>query len=247
MTAWSVAFITFACVFGGALAGTWLRCRLPGHHLREDSKDMVRLVTGLVATLSALVLGLLIASSKSSFDAVNEGFKESAAKIILVDRALAQYGPEVRDVREAVRNAYAARIRQLFPDDRSSGTAGDSPNGPASVETLDQKLLAFAPASELQRLQKARALQLSDEIAQARWMAFEAVGTRTPPIFLAAFVARLAETIVEVEGQDRGSSIYNMDWLEARVRWHLDGKACRGRVLLPECAHKQISAFIGVR
>ena len=87
MTAWSVAFITFACVFGGALAGMWLRGRLLEHHLREESKDMVRLVTGLIATLSALVLGLLIASSKSSFDEVNEGFKESAAKIILVDRA----------------------------------------------------------------------------------------------------------------------------------------------------------------
>ena len=191
MTAWSVAFITFACVFGGALVGMWLRGRLPEHHLREDSKDMVRLVTGLIATLSALVLGLLIASSKSSFDAVNEGFKESAAKIILVDRALAQYGPEAREVREALRNAYAARIRQLFPDDRSSGTVGDSLHGPASVAALDQKLLALAPASELQRLQKARALQLSDEIAQARWMAFEEVGTRTPPVFLAVLVAWL--------------------------------------------------------
>jgi hypothetical protein len=169
----------------------WLRGRLPEHHLREDSKDMVRLVTGLIATLSALVLGLLIASSKSSFDAVNEGFKDSAAKIILVDRALARYGPEAREVREALRNAYAARLRQLFPDDRRPGTVDDNLLGPSSLETLDQKLLALAPTSELQRLQKDRALQLSNEIAQARWMAFEEVGTRTPPVFLTVLVAWL--------------------------------------------------------
>ena len=192
MTPWAVALITFACVYGGARAGMWLQGRLPEHHLREESKDMVRLVTGLIATLSALVLGLLIASAKTSFDAVNEGFKESAAKVILIDRALAQYGPEAKDLRAAVRDAYAARIRQLFSGDRSYGKAGDSLQGPASAEVLEQRILALTPASDLQRAQKARALELSNEIAQARWMSFEEVGTSTPPAFLAVLVFWLA-------------------------------------------------------
>ena len=191
MTPWAIALITFGCVFGGALAGMRLRRLLPEEHLREESKDMVRLVTGLIATLSALVLGLLIASATNSFDAVNEGFKESAAKIILVDRALAQYGPETKELRINIRDAYAARIKQLFPADRSKRAAGDGFMEPASVEGIEQRIQALTPNTELQRSQKARALQLGNEIAQARWMAFEEVGTRTPTLFLAVLVAWL--------------------------------------------------------
>ena len=66
-----VSLIVFACVFGGALCGMLLRAALPQHHLSADSKDVVKLGMGLVATMSALVLGLLVASAKSSYDAQN--------------------------------------------------------------------------------------------------------------------------------------------------------------------------------
>jgi hypothetical protein len=56
-----------------------------------DSRDIVKVVLGLIATLSALVLGLLIASARSSFDVVNHGLKEMAAKVILIDRVLARW------------------------------------------------------------------------------------------------------------------------------------------------------------
>ena len=91
MSSWAVALITFVCVFGGALAGTRIRGLLPEEHLSDESKATVNLVTALIATLSALVLGLLIASAKNSFDAVAEDIRAIAAKTILIDRALAQY------------------------------------------------------------------------------------------------------------------------------------------------------------
>ena len=191
MSALAVAFITFACVFGSALAAMELRSLLPEHHLREDSKDMIRLVTGLMATLSALVLGLLIASAKSSFDTINEEFKASAAKVILVDRALAQFGAESREPREALRNAYAARIAQLFPEEGNRGTARDDLGNASSTERIEQTIRALSPSNELQRSLQARALQLSNEIAQARWSAFEDIGSRTPPALLVVLVSWL--------------------------------------------------------
>ena len=97
MSPFAIGLIVLVCVFGGALLGMLLRRVLPEHHLNEASKDVVKVVTGLIATLAALVLGLLIASAKNSFDTVNEGFRQSAAKIILLDRALAQYGSETKD------------------------------------------------------------------------------------------------------------------------------------------------------
>ena len=114
MSELAVGLIAFVCILGGALVGLVVRAALPEQHLSEDSKDIVKVVTGLIATLSALVLGLLIASAKSSFDMVNAEFKQVAAKIIVVDRLLAQYGPGAKDARDLLRSAYKAHVDQLF-------------------------------------------------------------------------------------------------------------------------------------
>jgi hypothetical protein len=89
-----IGLISVSCIFGGALMGLFLRRRLPDHHLSNDSKDTVKLGAGLIATLSALVLGLLISSAKSSIDTIGSEITQSAAKIILLDRALANYAPQ---------------------------------------------------------------------------------------------------------------------------------------------------------
>ena len=96
MSASLVGLTSFAVIFGSAMLGMLIRRCLPEHHLRDDSKDTVKLGAGLIATLAALVLGLLVGSAKSSFDAVNAGLTQSAARIIVLDRVLAGYGPEAR-------------------------------------------------------------------------------------------------------------------------------------------------------
>ena len=67
---------------------------LPGHQLSTEDKDVVRLGTGLIGTIAALVLGLLIASAKNSYDTQNSQVRQMTANIILLDNVLAQYGPE---------------------------------------------------------------------------------------------------------------------------------------------------------
>ena len=62
-----ISCLAFAVIFGGALFGMWLRSVLPEPHLNAESRDVVKLATGLIATLAALVLGLLIATAQSSF------------------------------------------------------------------------------------------------------------------------------------------------------------------------------------
>src|SRR5216683_772946 len=106
----TTALIAFACIFGGALLGFILRTILPEHHLRDDSKDVVKLGAGLIATMAALVLGLLVSSAKTSFDEMNAGVTQSGAKIILLDRFLANYGPETKAAREQLRRTVAAGI-----------------------------------------------------------------------------------------------------------------------------------------
>jgi len=183
-----IGLIVFVCVFGGALAGMALRTVLPEHHLSDATKDVVKLVTGLIATLAALVLGLLVASSKGSFDAVNEAFRQSAARIIVLDRTLAQYGPETRALREGLKKAFAARIEQLFPEDSSRPVEPGSAQATAALEELQQRIRMLAPQNEAQRSLQARALDVAETVAQTRWLAIEAQEAVIPPAFLGILV-----------------------------------------------------------
>src|SRR5271168_2481596 len=103
MSPGSIGWIVMTCVFGGALLGMALRLILPAHHLSSDSKDVIKLAMGLTATMSALVLALLIASAKSSYDAQRSELLQLSANVLLLDRVLAHYGPEAKDIREGLR------------------------------------------------------------------------------------------------------------------------------------------------
>ena len=161
---------------------------LPAHHMSDASKDVVKVVTGLIATLSALVLGLLIASAKSSYETANEGFRQSAARIILLDRALAQYGPETKDLREVLRKSYAARIDQLFPKDPTQRSPLGATEATVALEAFAQRIRALSPQTDAQRMLRSRAVEIIDAVAQARWMGIEAEENRLPMPFLVVLV-----------------------------------------------------------
>src|SRR5713226_6343005 len=110
MSSLATSGIIFGCVFGGALVGMFLRAVLPERHLSPETKDVVKLGMGLIATMAALVLSLLIASAKSSFDTQRSELAQLSANIILLDRVLAVYGPETQDARELLRRAAVGAI-----------------------------------------------------------------------------------------------------------------------------------------
>jgi hypothetical protein len=117
MSALAIGGIVFGCVFGGAMLGMVLGATLPKHHLSNDSKDVIKIAVALIATLSALVLGLLIASAKSSFDDKDIETRRGAARAILLDRTMAEYGPETRQIRDRLREILAMRIARIWPDE----------------------------------------------------------------------------------------------------------------------------------
>src|SRR5262245_52939839 len=104
----TISSIVFAATFAGALVGSLLRRILPDHHLASESKDVVRLGIGLVASMSALVLGLLVASAKSTYDADRSTVIQISAKIIVLDRLLATIGKEAEPAREQLKRTAAA-------------------------------------------------------------------------------------------------------------------------------------------
>ena len=182
-----VAAVVYACVMGGAVLGFALRGVLPEHHMSEPSRNVVNLAIGLIATLSALVLGLLVASAKGSFDSRNEEVQSGAAKIILLDRALRQYGDETKPTRELLRKLTQRRIDRTWGE--GAGTSGLVTKADAtSAEEVRARLFALAPANDAQRWLMQRALALTAEIEQARWLLIEENRSSIPRPFLVVLV-----------------------------------------------------------
>jgi hypothetical protein len=145
----------FTCVFGGVLIGMTLRRILPEHHLSADSKDVIRLGMGLTATMSALVLALLIASAKSSYDAQRNELTQISANIILLDRVLDHYGLETKGARDLLRSYVGHMIDQLWP--KSSASAAQSEPTSALGESFYDKVEELSPQNEAQRSLKVQA------------------------------------------------------------------------------------------
>jgi hypothetical protein len=116
----AISLIMFVFIFGGALLGMFLRARLPEHHQSTDSKDVLKLLIGLIGTMSALVIGLLIATAASSYATRRSEFTQMSANIVLLDRVLAHYGPEAKEVRDLLKRAVT---RELQLTSRENGTS----------------------------------------------------------------------------------------------------------------------------
>ncbi len=181
MSSLGISFIVFACIFGGMLLGMVLRSFLPEHHLSEDSKDVVKMGIGMIATLAALVLGLLIASAKGNFDAMNSGLIQTGSKIILVDRLLAQYGPETKEARDLMRGSVATAIQQIWPREKLELAEAEAIDPRAHLEAFQRKLSQLSPQNDDQRWLKERALQESGQIAETRWLLFQQAGQSSLP------------------------------------------------------------------
>jgi len=108
-----ISLVTLAVVFGGALLGIALRAVLPENQLNAESREVVKLGVGLIATMAALVLGLLIASAKSSFDMQNAELTDMSSKVVLLDRILAHYGPDAKEARDVLRRSVVGALDSL--------------------------------------------------------------------------------------------------------------------------------------
>jgi hypothetical protein len=153
---------------------------------------MVRLCTGVIATLTALVLGLLVASSKANYDRVNNQVTSAAASIMLLDRTLAQYGPEGAEARSSLRDAVAASMGTLFSEHGHGVADIDTRETLARGEKLQADLRGLTPQNDAQRVLQARALEISNDVAQTRMLAITQAQTPIPAVFLIVLVLWLS-------------------------------------------------------
>jgi len=186
MSAIAIGLIVFAPVFGSALLAMLARNALPEHHLNADSKDVVKLGVALIATMSALVLSLLVASAKSAFDTRSNQLVQAATDIILLDRALAHYGPETKEARALLQRSVATAVERFWPTGGDKTPTVDRTVSP--VEAVYESIEDLSPQSDMQRSLRSEALTTAADLGRTRLLLFERLGASIPVPFLVVLV-----------------------------------------------------------
>jgi hypothetical protein len=194
MSSTTISLIVFACVFGGALLGIFLHAVLPQHHLSNESKDIVKLGMGLVGTMAALVLGLLVASAKGSYDTQSAELTQMSANIALLDRVLANYGPETKEARALLRGVVVRILDQMWSKDGTS-TSSSAPTS-AGGEILYDKMQGLSPKNDTQRSLQSQALSMAMDLGKTRWLMYEQATTSVSIPLLVVLVLWLAAIFI---------------------------------------------------
>jgi hypothetical protein len=191
-----ISFLVFAIIFGGAMVGVIVRPLLSEEHLHPDSKDVVKMATGLIGTLTALVLGLLIASAKSSFDQKTNQVRQLTATIILLDDLLAQYGSEANPVRNLLRQSVQPLANRIWHEE--TAPTGKLVHFESSAQSLafENELERLSPGNDAQRSLQSRAIQAFTDGAQIRLLLFAQTGGSIPAPFLIILVFWLSAIFV---------------------------------------------------
>lgn len=192
MSSTAVTGIVFVVLICGALVGALIRNRMHGQQVDEDSRQIITLGTGLLGTLAALVLGLLIASAKGSYDTQLAQVRKLSGDVVLLDFLLAQYGPDAHATRVLLRRAIGDAIDKIWRENSSTvATRGPFTPTPAGEEAF-AKLQELAPQNDAQRAFKGRAIDVGTDLVRTRAFLFESVGTAIPAPFLAVLIFWLA-------------------------------------------------------
>jgi hypothetical protein len=156
----------FGCLVGSVLIGITIRGLLPQTHLSTETKDAVKVAMGLVATMSALVLGLLVSSAKGSYDIQRTEVIQMAAKVSFFDRVLTAFGPDAAGVRAQLQGMVEESIQQMWPGamlrpaDRKPNIEGGN--------LLYAALQRLSPQNDAQNALKSQAITQAVELAQLR-------------------------------------------------------------------------------
>src|SRR5262245_59073462 len=168
MRSLAIACVMFGCVLVSTLAAMMIARRLPEHHLSNETRDVVKLGLGVIGTLTALVLGLLVAATKGTYDAQSGTLKELAAQFAVVDRVLARYGPEAEEARNRLRALTQAALDQVWSHDVAATINFSGGQSRQPAEAFFDAVTALEARTDSQRLLKSRAQELTLGLGQLR-------------------------------------------------------------------------------
>jgi hypothetical protein len=195
MSSIAISLIVFACLFGGALVGMFLHKILPEPHLSPETKEIVNLGMGIIATMAALVLGLLVASAKGAYDTQANELLDASSKIVLLDHVLSYYGPESKAARDRLRWGVERALDRLWPQERSRPVQFERT---PPLDELYRQILELSPQNDSQRAVKTQAQALIVSLAQTRSLVVVQQGIPVSRTLLVILVFWLAINFVSL-------------------------------------------------
>jgi hypothetical protein len=195
MNSYLITLIAFACIFGGALIGMLVQRFLPSHHLTKDSLDSVKLGAGLIATMAALILGLLVSSSKGTYDRVNALVNEAAANTINLDRTLRNYGPCAEPLRQLLIDRITKIKNDIWPEDaKASKKSSVAFKEESTILDLISRISNLDAKSPEELEMKSNAIAIASDLNRERWQVTVEATTKLPlplvviPVFWITFL-----------------------------------------------------------
>jgi hypothetical protein len=168
MSSTSIAALVFGCTFTGALLGLLLHARLPAHHLSADSRDVIKLVLGLIATVAALVLGLLISSAHRSFDAQQDEVQQLGIHLFQLDRTLERFGTDASEARDLLHRIVSAELEFATTSGGAGGPTDKPLQAQKEVADLFDRVANLSAKTDAQRFMQSQALRLLAGLGDTR-------------------------------------------------------------------------------
>jgi hypothetical protein len=166
-------------VFAGGAVGLALQRILPDESTTGGPRDMIGAVVGLLTLLSALTMGLLIWTAYAVYAGQNTAIQNLAAKVLHLDLALADYGPDALPVRKDLRDIVGKTVDEIWGE-KASDADFAATNFAAAVRNLRNREKALAdlhPSTDAQKEARAIANSTVDAIGQARLQMSFALGS----------------------------------------------------------------------
>ncbi len=179
-----IGLIAFCCILGGGLIGLRLGRILPESHKDDATQRVVQTTASVVAVLSALVLGLLITSTKTNLDIRNREIEQYSVALTLLDRELRHLEPELADARALLRAYTSRKIALTWPKGRRIEPSAHDPVSVQMLDDIEQRLRGFMPQNDPQRAGAASAVRLVAELQRTGRLLVVQQGGKTPLPFL---------------------------------------------------------------
>ncbi len=184
----TASLLVALCVFGGGVAGLWLHRLLPAHHLTKESQEVIRLSTGMLSVLASLVLGLLIATAKGSYDTTDRAIRAYAAELALLNETLRDYGATAAGPRDLLRTYTERLLRDGWPDDGKAAAFEDDTSR-ALLEQVRGSIRALRPVDDGQKSLRDAATEINLNLLRQRWLLIEQQGPSVQSLVLVILVS----------------------------------------------------------
>ncbi len=189
MNSITAGLLVAACIFLGGVGGLHLHRIMPQHHLTRETYDVIKLGAGMLSVLASLVLGLLIATAKTSYDSADQAIRNYAAELALLNETLRDYGGVASVPRDLLRDYTRRFLAEGWPQDGRRSVIDDDERTRVLLEHVRESIRALKPVDKAQGALQDEAVGINIGLLRQRWLLIERQGPNVQRVVLVVLVS----------------------------------------------------------